>query len=151
MLVGNLNTILGTVNRLKSDTSTIKIQTDSRPQATDRVDISDIAKAKIPLGMAQQAMLDFNSALIETLSVSGSDPLADLYNLVGTPVDGFIKGRFSDLNSETKQEFMALFTGLSQTAGGLVPEQLLSETFGATGGFPQMIDQISRSLNRYFR
>lgn len=151
MLVGNLNAILGTVNRLKSDTTAIKGQIDSRPQATDTVDISAAAKSKLPVGMAQQAMLDFNSALVATLSASGSDPLADLYNLAGTPVDGFIKGRFADLNSETKQEFMALFTGLSQTAGGLVPEQLVSETFGGTGGFPQMIDQISQSLNRYFQ
>ena len=150
MLVGNLNAILGTVNRLKSDTTAIKGQIDSRPQATDTVDISAAAKSKLPVGMAQQAMLDLNSALIETITAKGSDPLADLYNLTNTPVDGFIKGRFANLNSETKQEFMNLFSQLSHTSGGLVPEGLLGETFGTTGGFPQMIDQISKSLNRYF-
>lgn len=151
MLTGKINALLGTVNRLKAQAYPKEAALNPGYQPTDKVDISIAAKSKLPVGMAQQAMLDFNSALIDTLSTSGRDPLAGLYNLVGSPVDGFIKGRFADLNSETKQEFMVLFTGLSQTAGGLVPEQLVSKTFGTSGGFPQMIDQISQSLNRYFQ
>ena len=150
MLTGKINSLLGTINRLKAQAYPKEAASNLGYQPADKVDISAAAKSKLPVGMAQQAMLDFNSALIETLSVSGSDPLADLYDLTNSPVDRFIRGRFADLNSETKQEFMDLFTRLSQTSGGLVPQQLVGATFGTSGGFPQMIDQISQNLNRYF-
>ena len=150
MLTGKINSLLGTINRLKAQAYPKEAVPNPVYQPADTVDISAAAKSKLPLGMAQQAMLDFNSALVETLSASGSDPLSGLYDLTGSPVDRFIRSRFADLNSETKQEFMNLFTTMSQTSGGLVPQQLVGETFGTTGGFPQMINQISQSLNRYF-
>jgi len=149
MLVGNLNTLLGTVNRLKSDTSTTKGQTGSSKQATDRVDISEAARQKIPTDFAQQTMARFQSALVDTLSVKTDSPAGRIYDVMEGPIEQFISELFAPLEPELKKEFMADFTSLSKVSGGLVSESLVRDAFGETEGFPQMIEQISQALNRY--
>ena len=151
MLVGNLNTLLGTVNRLKSDTSTIKAQTANRPQATDRVDISEAARQKLPTDFAQQTMARFKSALVDTLSVKTNSPADIIYDVMAGPIEQFISEMFAPLEPELKKEFMTDFTSLSKVSGGLVSQSLVKDAFGGSAdGFPQMIEQISQALNSRF-
>lgn len=151
MLVGHLNAILGTVNRLKNDTTTIKSQSGSNVQATDRVDISQAAREKLPTDFALQTMARFKSALVDTLSVKSNSPTNVIYDIMPGPIQQFIKEMFAPLELDTKKEFMADFTSLSKVSGGLVSEALINDAFGgSSGSFPQMIEQISRELNSHF-
>jgi len=151
MLVGKLNTLLGTVTRLKSDSAVKKGQTDNRTQTTDRVDISEAARQKIPTNFAQKTMAEFKSALVETLSVKTDSPADRIYDVMEGPIEQFISELFAPLEPEVKNEFMAEFTSLSKVSGGLVSESLVRDAFGGgTDGFPQMIEQISQALNSRF-
>ena len=151
MLVGNLNTLLGTFNRLQSDPTTIKSQTGSNIQATDRVDISQAAREKLPTDFAQQTMSRFKSALVDTLSVKANSPTDIIYDIMPGPIQQFINEMFAPLELVTKKEFMADFTSLSKVSGGLVSESLVKDAFGGSAdGFPQMIEEISQALNSHF-
>ena len=151
MLVGKLNTLLGTVNRLKSYTPTVKGQTGSPPKGTDRVDISEAAMQKLPSDFAQRTMSQFKSALVDTLSVKTNSPTDVIYDVMAGPIEQFISEMFAPLEPELKKEFMADFTSLSKVSGGLVSESLVNDAFGGgSDSFPQMIEQISRELNSHF-
>jgi hypothetical protein len=149
MLVGKLNLLLGTLNRLKAETSPEKTGKELLNLNADRVDISEDARQKITVETAQKVMAQFKSALIETISVKGGGPLDSLYDLTGAPLDVFIRDRFARLDADAKKGFMEEFSKLSKTSAGLLPATLIRDTFGTAGGFPQMIEQISKSLNRY--
>lgn len=149
MLAEKLNSLLGTFNRLKTGTTVKKNQTDSPAQAVDRVDISEAARDKLPTDFAVQTMAQFKSALVETLNVKSGSPLDSIYDVMEGPIEQFIGELFAPLEPELKKEFMSEFTTLSKVSGGLVSESLVRDAFGGTGGFPQMIEQISQALNSH--
>lgn len=150
MLVGKLNSLLGTVTRLKSDSAVKKSQPDNRVPIFDRVDISEAAREKIPIGLAQKTMAQFQAALVDSLSVKTNSSADRIYDVMAGPIEKFISELFAPLEPDVKKEFMAKFTSLSRVSGGLVSESLVRDAFGKTDGFPQMIEQISQALNRHF-
>lgn len=149
MLVGKLNSLLGNVTRLKSGPAVKRDNIDSRVPSLDRVDISKAAKEKIPVTLALKTMAQFQSALVDSLSVKTNYPADRIYDVMEGPIDQFIRKQFAPLAPEPKKEFMAEFTRLSKVSDGLVPESLIRDAFGDAQGFPRMIEQISRELNRY--
>ena len=149
MLAGKLNSLLGNVTRLKSGPAVKKDNLDRRVPASDRVDISQAAKEKIPVTLALKTMAQFQAALVDTLSVKTNSPADRIYDVMEGPIDQFIRELFAPLAPAAKKEFMAEFTRLSKVSDGLVPESLIRDAFGDTQGFPQMIEQISRALNRH--
>lgn len=92
------------------------------------------------------AMNDFKKSLLDTIS-SGVGQSGGIYTLVGTPVDKFITKSFTQLPKSDKQQFMKLFTDLTTRSPGLVPQDMIQQTFGGQGGFGDLMAQIGTKLN----
>ena len=91
----------------------------------------------------------FQNSLVDTLSAyNASSGLGSLYNLTGTPVDSYINKNLTNLTPDTKKNFMNMYSNLANTSGGLVPQSLLSQTFGQTGGFGQFLTSLTNRLNQ---
>ncbi|MEE8483857.1 MAG: hypothetical protein V3S46_04585 [Nitrospinota bacterium] len=150
MDVGKINRLTGSLIKSRQTKNTGSLKKNEIENRLDKVDISTDAGKKNALELAQKAITDFRSSLIDTISGGRGDRKNEfLYNLVGTPVNDFITNRFSKLDAETKSDFMSMFSDLKNTSGGLAPQNLISQTFGSSSGFGKMIEQIGESLNRY--
>lgn len=91
----------------------------------------------------------FQNSLVDTLSAyNANSGMASLYNLTGTPVDKYINQNLTNLTPDTKKSFMDMYSSLANTSGGLVPQNLISQTFGQTGGFSQFLTSLTNRLNQ---
>ncbi len=150
MDIGKINRLTGSLIKIREAKKTGPLKTKETENPLDKVDISNDAGKKNVMELAQKAMTDFRSSLIDTLSGGREDRKNEfLYDLVGTPVDDFITNRFSNLDGDTKSEFMTMFSDLKKTSGGLVPHNLINQTFGSSSGFGNMIENIGATLNSY--
>ncbi len=105
-----------------------------------------IVSAKAPSASAikdqQAALANFKQSLIGTIS-GGLSQSGGVYALAGTPVDKFITKDFANMPQKSKQEFMKMYASLSKVSGGLVPQEVVNQTFGTQpGGYSSLISQI---------
>lgn len=120
--------------------------------AANKLNPSDLVT--LSLNAVKQSSLSalmggFQNSLVDTLSAYNSNSgMGALYNLTGTPVDNYINKNLTNLSPDTKKSFMDAYHNLSNTSGGLVPQSLISQTFGQTGGFGQFLTSLTNRLNQ---
>ncbi len=112
-------------------------------------DLVTLSTNSIKQSQLSTLMTGFQNSLVDTLSpFKAGSGMGSLYSLVGTPVDNYINQNLNNLTPDMKKSFMDLYTSLANTSGGLVPQSLISQTFGQTGGFSQFLTSLTNRLNQ---
>ncbi len=112
-------------------------------------DLVTLSRNSVKQSQLSTLMGGFQNSLVDTLSAYSPDSgMSSLYNLTGTPVDDYMNKNMTNLTPDMKKNFMDKYTKLSNTSGGLVPQSLVSQTFGQTGGFSQFLTSLTNRLNQ---
>lgn len=112
-------------------------------------DLVTLSQKSVKQNMLSTLMGGFQNSLVDTLSAYSADSgMGSLYNLTGTPVEDFMNTHLTKLTPDMKKSFMDNYTKLTNTSGGLVPKNLVSQTFGQTGGLSQFITSLTNRLNQ---
>ena len=119
------------------------------PAKLSAADLVTLSQNSLKQSQLSVLMGGFQNSLVDTLSAySPGSGMGSLYSLTGTPVDKYINKNLSNLTPEMKKSFMDTYTKLSNTSGGLVPQSLIADTFGQTGGFSQFLTTLTNRLNQ---
>lgn len=112
-------------------------------------DLVSLSNNAVKQSSLSALMGGFQNSLVDTLSAYNPNSGMDsLYNLTGTPVDSYINKNLTNLTPDTKTSFMDMYSNLANTSGGLVPQNLMSQTFGQTGGASQFITALTNRLKQ---
>lgn len=112
-------------------------------------DLVTLSLKSVKQSQLSTLMGGFQNSLVDTLSAYSADSgMGSLYNLTGTPVEDFMNTHLTKLTPDMKKSFMDNYTKLANTSGGLVPKNLVSQTFGQTGGLSQFITSLTNRLNQ---
>ncbi len=112
-------------------------------------DLVTLSQKSVKQNQLSTLMGGFQNSLVDTLSAfSPNSGMGSLYNLTGTPVDNYMNKNLTNLAPDMKKSFMDTYSNLAKTSGGLVPQNLISNTFGQTGGFSQFLASLTNRLNQ---
>lgn len=112
-------------------------------------DLVTLSRNSVKQNQLSTLMGGFQNSLVDTLSAYNADPgTGSLYNLTGTPVDKYMNKNLANLTPDMKKGFMDKYSKLANTSGGLVPQNLVDQTFGKTGGFSQFLTSLTNRLNQ---
>lgn len=112
-------------------------------------DLVTLSQNSVKESQLSTLMGGFQKSIVDTLSTHNANPgMNSLYSLTGTPVDDFMNKNLTKLTPDMKKSFMDNYTKLAKTSGGLVPQSLLSQSFGQTGGLSEFLTSLTNRLNQ---
>jgi len=112
-------------------------------------DLVTLSQNSVKQSQLSSLMGGFQNSLVDTLSAHNANSgMGSLYNLTGTPVDNYMNKNLTNLTPDMKKSFMAMYSNLANTSGGLIPQNLISQTFAQSGGFSQFVTSLNNRLHQ---